>query len=35
VIFEPEPEIDEGLVAAIADPTGVGFMVYQLPEKSR
>lgn len=34
VLLEPDPDMDEGLVAAIADPTGVGFMVYQLPEKS-
>jgi len=35
VLFDPAPEIDEGLVAALTDPTGVGFLVYQLPEAER
>ena len=32
VLLEPSPEIYDGLVAVLADPTGVGFLVYQFPE---
>ena len=35
VLFEPDPEIDGGLVAGLIDPTGVGFLIYQLPEDQR
>jgi len=31
ILFAPDPKVDGGLVAAIADPTGVAFLIYQLP----
>lgn len=33
VILEPTPEIYDGLVAILRDPTGVGFLIYQFPEE--
>ena len=32
VLLQPTEEVHEGRVAAIADPTGVGFLVYELRE---
>ena len=32
VLLEPSREIYDGLVAIVADPTGVGFLIYQFPE---
>ena len=34
ILLEPSPEIYDGLVAVLADPTGVGFLVYQFPEEA-
>ena len=35
VLLEPSPEIYDGLVAVLEDPTGVGFVVYQFPEEAQ
>ncbi len=35
VLLEPSSEIYDGLVAIAADPTGVGFLIYQFPEGER
>ena len=35
VLLEPSPEIYDGLVAVLADPTGVGFFIYQFPEEAQ
>ena len=35
VLLEPSPEIYDGLVAVVADPTGVGFVLYQFPEEAQ
>lgn len=32
VLLEPSPDFYDGLVAVLADPTGVGFLIYQFPE---
>lgn len=34
VLLEPSPDIYDGLVAVVADPTGVGFLLYQFPEEA-
>jgi predicted enzyme related to lactoylglutathione lyase len=35
VLLDPSPEIYDGLVAAVADPTGVAFLIYQFPEEAQ
>jgi predicted enzyme related to lactoylglutathione lyase len=35
ILFQPDPEVDAGLIAGLIDPTGVGFLIYQLPENQR
>jgi predicted enzyme related to lactoylglutathione lyase len=34
VVLEPSPDLYDGLVAVVVDPTGVGFLIYQFPEEA-
>ena len=34
ILLEPSPELGEGRVALLADPTGGAFFVYELEEKT-